>query len=95
MSIALYAMFSLKKRFAKLYITWGFELTVSCRPQGRANHCTTSVDAEVRLCMVLVYLILHCWENVTLWLVSDIRRGPRCATRPCHDVAGQGLETCQ
>ena len=50
--IALYTMFSLKKRFEKLYIISEFELTISCRPQGRANHCTTSVDAEVRLCMV-------------------------------------------
>ena len=41
--------------------------------------------------MVLVYLILHCGENVTLRLVSDIRRGARRATRPGHDVAGMGL----
>ena len=64
---------------------------ISCRPQGRADHCTTSVDAEVCLCMVLIYLILHCGENVTLRLVSDIRRGARRATRPGHDVAGMGL----
>ena len=41
--------------------------------------------------MVLVYLILHCGENVTLRLVSDIWRGARCATRAGHDVACMGL----
>lgn len=68
---------------------------ISCKPQGRANHCTTSVDAEMFLCMVLVSLILHCWENyaqnVTLRLVSDTLRGARRATRAGHDVAGMGL----
>ena len=43
--------------------------------------------------MVLVYLILHCWENVTvtLLLVSDIQLGAGSATRPGHNVAGMGL----
>ena len=87
-------MFSSKKRICKIMYNSGFELTISCRPQGRANHCTTSVDAELCLCMVLVYLILHCGENagVTLRrLVSDIQRGAPRATRPGHDVAGRGL----
>ena len=93
MSIALYAMFSLKKRFAKLSLISGFELMISCKQQGHTNHCTTSVDAEMCLCMVLVqvYLILHCRENVTLWLVSDILRGARSASRPGHDVSCMGL----
>ena len=84
-------MFSLKKRFAKLNIISGFELTISCRPQGRADHCTTSVDAEICLCMVLVYLILHCGENVTLRLVSDIRRGARRGM-PLKQQCAAGLQ---
>ncbi len=92
LSIALYAMFSFKKQFEKLCIIWRFELMISCRTPGCTNRCTTSVDAEVCMCMVLVYLILHCGETVTLWLVSDILRWARRATTPCHDVAGQGLD---
>ena len=83
-------MFSSKKRkneSAKLCITSGFELTISCIPQGRANDCTTSVDAELCFFMVSVYLILHCGEYVTWRLVSDIRRGARRG----HDVAGPGF----
>ena len=86
-------MFSLKKRFAKLYVTSGSELTISCRQQGRANHCTTSVDTGLCLCTVSVCLILHCGEyrDGTWRLVSDIRRGARRATRSGHDVTGMGL----
>ena len=87
-------MFSSKKRkneFAKLCITSGFELTISCRQQGRADHCTTSVDTGLCLCTVSVCLILHCGEYVTWRLVSDIRRGARRATRSGHDVTGMGL----
>ena len=64
---------------------------ISCKLQGRADHCTTSVDTDMCLCTVSVSVILHCAENVTLRLVSDIRRGARRATRPGHDVAGPGL----
>jgi hypothetical protein len=91
MSIALYAMFSLTKQFSKLCITLGFELTISCIPQGCANRCTTSVDTENSLCMVLVYLLLHVGEIVTLRLVSDIRRGARRATQAGHCVTCMGL----
>ena len=69
----------------------GFELTISCRLQGRANHCTTSVDIELCLCTVSVWLVLHCGEYVTWRLVSDIRRGARRAARSGHDVTGMGL----
>ena len=57
MSIALNAMFSLKKQFAKLCIISGFELKISCIPRGSADHCTTSVDADICLCMALVCLL--------------------------------------
>ena len=83
--------FPRKKRICKIMYNSGFELTISCRPQGRANHCTTSVDTGMCLCTVLVCLILHCGEYVTWRLVSDIRRGARRATRSGHDVAGPGL----
>ena len=88
---SIYHVFLEKNEFAKLCITSGFELTISCRPPGSANHCTTSVDTGVCLCTVSVCLILHCGEYVTWRLVSDIRRGARRATRSGHDVAGPGL----
>jgi hypothetical protein len=91
MSIALYAMFSLTKHFSKLCITLGFELMISCIPQGCANCCTTSVDTGKRLCMVLVCLLLYVGEIVTLRLVSDIRRGARRATQAGHCVTSMGL----
>ena len=84
---SIYHVFLEKNEFAKLCITSGFELTISCRPQGRANHCTTSVDTRLCLCTVSVCSILHCGEYVTWRLVSDIRRGARRATRFGHDVA--------
>ena len=46
--------FPRKKRICKIMYNSGFELTISCRPQGRANHCTTSVDTGLCLCTVLV-----------------------------------------
>ena len=94
MSIALYAMFSLKKRFAQLSIISGFELMISCIPRGCADHCTTSVDADTCLCMALFCLLglpLNCGEKVTLRLVSDILRGARSATRAGHGVTCMGL----
>ena len=88
---SIYHVFLGKNEFAKLCIISGFELTISCRPQGRADHCTTSVDTRLCLCTVSVCLILHCGEYVTWRLVSDIRRGARRAARSGHDVTGMGL----
>ena len=91
---SIYHVFLEKNEFAKLCIISGFELTISCRPQGRADHCTTSVDTRLCLCTVSVCLILHssCGEYVTWRLVSDIRRGARRAARSGHDVTtGMGL----
>ena len=90
---SIYHVFLEKNEFAKLCITSGFELTISCRLQGRTDHCTTSVDTGLCLCTLSVCLILHCGEyrDGTWRLVSDIRRGARRATRSGHDVTGMGL----
>ena len=79
-------MFSLKKQLAKLCIISGFELMISCIPRGCADHCTTSVDADTCLCMVLVCLLGE--RNLAAGVGHPARGPQRHPRRPWRHLHG-------
>ena len=94
MSIALYTMFSLKKRFAKLCIISGnrtHDLMHTARLRWPLHHQRLCRHKFVHGISLSARTRLHCGKNVTLRLVSDILRGAHRATRTGHGVTSLGL----
>ena len=94
MSIALYAMFSFKKRFAKLCIISGnrtHDLMHTARLRWPLHHQRLCRHKFVPGISLSARTRLHCGKNVTLRLVSDIWRGAYRATRTGHGVTSLGL----